>query len=326
MAYLVLIDMNKYDEFTRELTESLDTCWLDKPVIDLLARWMSATSAINPRTYATQLGCALKASQSRASESLSNTTSRSGEPSRLTTKVLDSEVINWAENIRLQIFGNVKPPHGDIPEAINWLRKQRVQDGIEHYTFGILGDDGKPDLIHLSPASKGGIIVFLAQQMALKTGLISDSLVIHVLSGTIPEKHNWTATLYPPPGKTFYEANGKVGYLNIRINTPLGWNEMVSLYRATREYFKVSHKQSPLQKEDLVLEFIRMRGGAPSKRPGTKRWWDEARDELERQGIATYKSGHVLQSRYRQLYDKAVKNGLLVEPVKEGRKATKGAA
>ena len=172
--------------------------------------------------------------------------------------------------IRKTYFGSEDSPFNSFEAAEQWYGPIR---GELLYRAGLVVVYGElpKDLPEFSSDAVERWDTVEDELMALsaETGIETDSLIYYVLADIKPLTLPYEISM---PGKEYCKGRRKCYYVNIKVNTELGFEDLFTIYNTIKEALGVK-KGKRLNKRHLELyTMVQERGGAPTRKGAVKFW------------------------------------------------------
>ena len=232
----------------------------------------------------------------------------------LSAELMAASLRPWVEDLRMTYFGSKAPPFYDVKDIENWLAiynnllflpKEQAERWRGVFKHDLISDelkavdaDGK--LYELTHAlwiwDEVENRVFLTSD---KTGISPESLRYYLLGDIKPLQVPYEITM---PGGEYCKGRRKCYYVNVRINTELGFDELLDIHRAVKDALGVKRGRRFDQQHLELYTMVQERGGVPAK--GVKKFWESLLQEWDSRHPGMYKEWRSIRRAYDRLSTK----------------------
>lgn len=202
--------------------------------------------------------------------------------------------------IRKGYFDSEEPPFASLKEAIEWYGPIKAQLIRQTYDMAVLGYRER-DLEYVSEAADRWWYDVEKPLLALSrgTGIEQESLVFYVLADIKPLAVPYEITM---PGKEYCKGRRRCYYVNIKVNTELGFDDLFAIYRTVKEALGVKRGRRFDEQHLELYDLVQDRGGPIAK--GAVNFWKSILQEWDFRHPGDYKEWRSIRRAYDRLSKK----------------------
>ena len=202
--------------------------------------------------------------------------------------------------MRKGYFGSEEVPFSSLEAATEWyipIEKELLRSTYDIVELGFL----PRDLEYATEAAERWWtdVERPLFRLSQEVGIEPVSLVFFLLADIKPLTVPYEITL---PGKEYCKDSRKCYYVNVKINTELGFDDLFAIYRTVKNVLGVKRGKRLDEQHLELYTLVREHGGPPHK--GAVKFWESILEEWNDGHPGCYKEWRSIRRAYARLYTK----------------------
>ena len=202
--------------------------------------------------------------------------------------------------MRKAYFGSGEPPFSSLQAAIEWyipIEKELIRSTYDIVEMGCL-----PRELEYTTEAAERWWTDVEQpllRLSYEVGIEQESLKFFLLADIKPLTVPYVITM---PGKEYCKGRRKCYYVNVKINTELGLDDLFAIYRTVRDVLGVKRGRRFDEQHLELYTMVQERGGVPTK--GVVKFWESVLEEWDARHPGDYKEWRSIRRAYDRLSKK----------------------